>query len=69
MRVCHCHNVNDRQLAAAIDEGCHTMRELRFKLNIGNTCGRCLPQAKQLLNTQLMQIAEPTTRLKRVSGF
>lgn len=62
MIVCHCHGVNDRQIKQAVEEGTDTLRGLHRELKVGSTCGRCLPQVRQVLESTLMQIAEPTQK-------
>ena len=62
MIICHCHAVNDRQIKAAVANGVTTIRGLNRELGIGNTCGQCLPQARRMLESTLMQIAEPSVK-------
>jgi bacterioferritin-associated ferredoxin len=62
MIICHCHAVNDREIRDAVANGTVTMRGLYQELKVGRTCGRCVPQARRLLETALLQIAEPTPR-------
>jgi bacterioferritin-associated ferredoxin len=41
MYVCVCHAVTDRDIAQAVAEGAHSMRDLRERTGITSTCGRC----------------------------
>lgn len=62
MIICHCHAVNDRQIKQAVADGADTLRDLHRELKVGSTCGRCLPQVRRMLETTLMQIAEPSQK-------
>lgn len=62
MIICHCHAVNERQLKDAIANGADTVRALNKELQVGNTCGQCLPQVRRVLESTLLQIAEPPTK-------
>ena len=62
MIICHCHAVNDRQIKEAVENGIDTVRGLHRELKVGSSCGRCLPQVRRVLETTLLQIAEPTTK-------
>ncbi|WP_024871951.1 (2Fe-2S)-binding protein [Tolumonas lignilytica] len=62
MIICHCHAVNDRQIKEAIAHGIDSVRGLNRELNVGNTCGQCLPQVRRVLESTLMQIAEPSPK-------
>jgi bacterioferritin-associated ferredoxin len=62
MIICQCHAVNDRQIKHAVENGVDTLRGLHRELKVGSTCGRCLPQVRQVMESTLMQIAEPTQK-------
>lgn len=53
MIVCVCHNVSDRKIKAAVDDGMTTMREMREELLVGTCCGKCHSCAKQVLREHL----------------
>lgn len=55
MYVCVCNAVTERDIGVAVDAGCHTMRELRNELGVGNCCGRCASCAREVLRTTLHQ--------------
>ena len=42
MYVCVCKAVTERELQKAINEGARTVRELKDKLKITESCGTCL---------------------------
>ncbi|NEX61412.1 (2Fe-2S)-binding protein [Noviherbaspirillum galbum] len=49
MIVCVCHNVSDRKIRQAVEEGVTTMPELRAQLQVGTCCGKCHSCAKTVL--------------------
>ncbi len=53
MIVCVCHNVSERKIQAAVDQGMSTMREMREELLVGTCCGKCHACAKQVLRDHL----------------
>jgi bacterioferritin-associated ferredoxin len=53
MIVCVCHNVSDRKIREAVDQGLRTMPELRDRLGVGSCCGKCHACAKSVLRARL----------------
>ncbi|MBK5937544.1 MAG: bacterioferritin-associated ferredoxin [Halorhodospira halophila] len=49
MYVCICNAVTERQIREAVACGCASMRELRTRLGVAGCCGKCGPEARQLL--------------------
>ena len=49
MIVCVCHNVSDKKIRKAVNEGLTTMPELRAELKVGTCCGKCNFCAKTVL--------------------
>jgi bacterioferritin-associated ferredoxin len=49
MYVCVCRAVTEREIRIAIDEGAKSVRELRAKLKVTESCGSCLESVKQCL--------------------
>jgi bacterioferritin-associated ferredoxin len=49
MIVCVCHNISDRKIRQAVQEGMDTMPQLRDHLALGTCCGKCHFSAKQVL--------------------
>lgn len=49
MYVCLCEAVTDRQIRAAAESGCTTMRQLGYETGAGRCCGRCVPMAREIL--------------------
>ncbi len=53
MYVCICNAVTERDVAAAADDGCRTLRDLRERLDVGRCCGRCTGHAREVLDATL----------------
>jgi bacterioferritin-associated ferredoxin len=53
MIICVCHNVSERKIRQAVDQGVSTMPELRDKLGVGTCCGKCHSCAKTVLREYL----------------
>ncbi|MGB1558333.1 MAG: (2Fe-2S)-binding protein [Oceanococcaceae bacterium] len=49
MIVCVCHNVNEKRIAASVDEGVRSVKGLCMATRCGTQCGKCLPVAKAVL--------------------
>lgn len=49
MIVCVCHNINDRRIRTAIENGAETMEQLSEVLGVGTCCGKCTSTAQLLL--------------------
>ncbi len=49
MYVCICNAVTDQEIRDAIDAGARRMRDLRETLGVAGCCGKCAPEARQLL--------------------
>jgi len=50
MYVCVCHAITERDIGAAVDRGCCSVRDLREQLGLGSCCGRCHGCARQMLS-------------------
>lgn len=57
MYVCICHAVSDKKITQAVEQGCCSYRDIRDTLNVGKTCGRCVPEARALINETLVKLA------------
>jgi bacterioferritin-associated ferredoxin len=53
MIVCVCHNVSDRKIRQAVDQGASSMLDLRKQLSVGTCCGKCHSYAKDVLRNAL----------------
>lgn len=62
MYVCVCHAVTDRDISAAVAQGCGNLRELRQQLGFGTCCGRCNSCARAVL-VESMQARAPHPRI------
>ncbi|EGU30203.1 bacterioferritin-associated ferredoxin [Vibrio ichthyoenteri ATCC 700023] len=51
MYVCLCHGVSDKKIRQLVlEEGIVDMRSIRKCTALGSQCGKCVKQAKQILN-------------------
>jgi bacterioferritin-associated ferredoxin len=49
MYVCVCRAVSDSKIRQAAAEGVCTVRGLKDRFGLGSVCGRCVPEARQLI--------------------
>ena len=49
MYVCVCRAVSDRKIRQAVAEGACSVRALKDQFGLGSVCGRCVPEARQLI--------------------
>ncbi len=57
MYICVCHAVSDKTIKQAVENGCCSYREIRDCLDVGKTCGRCVPDARAVINDTLIELA------------
>jgi len=57
MYVCVCRAVTDSKIRQAVAEGACSLRDLRNDLGLGTGCGKCVPQAHQVLRDCLEEKA------------
>lgn len=57
MYVCLCRAVTDRQIRESVENGANNFREVREELDVGTCCGRCVPEARELIDQTLAKIA------------
>lgn len=50
MIVCICKAVSDKRIRRAASEGVVSLRELSRELGVGTCCGKCVPQAREVLS-------------------
>jgi len=67
MYVCVCRAVSDSKIRHAVEQGACTMRALKDQLGVGGVCGRCVPEARQLISERRKQ-AQPL-RLDQLAGL
>lgn len=53
MYVCICKGITERQVKAAVDDGCTSLRELRAELGVASNCGKCACHVRDVLNEAL----------------
>lgn len=57
MYVCLCRGITDQDIKNAVADGAESYREVRGLLDLATCCGRCAPEAKSIINTELSLIA------------
>ncbi len=50
MIVCICKAVSDKRIRRAASEGVVSLRDLSRELGVGTCCGKCVPQAREVLS-------------------
>jgi len=58
MYVCLCSGVTDQQIRDAIQSGHSDLKTLRKKLGVANSCGMCIPDAREILSAESERLAE-----------
>lgn len=53
MYVCLCKGVTDGQIRKEVNNGACTLRELRRRLDVAVQCGRCVVEARRVLEEAL----------------
>ena len=53
MYICVCRAVSEKGIVRAVDAGATTLSDLRERTGLGTGCGKCVPQAYQLLRETL----------------
>lgn len=51
MYICNCNGITEGEIRGAIELGCTTMTRLQRELGVATCCGKCLPEASQLLRS------------------
>jgi len=52
MYVCICHQITDREIRRAVEQGASTLGEVQLQLPVGGCCGRCVDSARTLIAEQ-----------------
>jgi bacterioferritin-associated ferredoxin len=52
MYVCICHQITDRQIRCAVEQGASSLGEVQLQLPVGGCCGRCIESARALIAEQ-----------------
>lgn len=50
MYICLCEPVTDRDIKAAVETGCRSVREVAGQLGCCRDCGRCVRAAKEVID-------------------
>ncbi|NRN30633.1 bacterioferritin-associated ferredoxin [Photorhabdus heterorhabditis] len=57
MYVCLCNAVSDRTIRNAVRQHhVHSIRELQRIVPVGRDCGKCIRQARELINEEIAQL-------------
>ena len=67
MYVCICNSITEKQIIKAQAQGHTTMSQITKHLGVGDSCGRCIPTAKQLLNDNKVHKYVPKVRISRIN--
>ncbi|MGH8442743.1 MAG: bacterioferritin-associated ferredoxin [Nevskiaceae bacterium] len=59
MYICICRAVSEKKILRAVGEGATTLSDLRERTGLGTGCGKCVPQAYQLLRETLESRQSP----------
>jgi bacterioferritin-associated ferredoxin len=49
MYICICNAVTEREIRGAVELGCTSIEDLGRDLGVAANCGKCLPDAKHVL--------------------
>jgi len=49
MYLCNCNGITKREIAGAAELGCTTLADLQRDLGVGTCCGKCVPEAQEVL--------------------
>ncbi|MFZ5722555.1 MAG: nitrite reductase large subunit NirB [Pseudomonadota bacterium] len=55
-QICSCNAVSKRELCKAVNDGAHTVAQLKACTKAGTTCGGCVPLVTQVMNSELKKI-------------
>ncbi|WP_028080898.1 (2Fe-2S)-binding protein [Solimonas soli] len=69
MYVCVCKAVSDRTIRRAVHEdGVSSLRELARGHGLGTCCGKCVPQARELLGAALRERSQDAMPLSALTA-
>lgn len=66
MYVCVCRAVSDSKIRHAVAQGACSVRALKDQFGLGSVCGRCVPEARELI--ERCQQSKPL-RLDQLQGL
>jgi bacterioferritin-associated ferredoxin len=67
MYLCICKAVSEKRIGGLVAQGATTLRDLREATGLGSGCGKCVPQAYQLLREVLERRHSPAAR-REIAG-
>lgn len=65
MIVCICHNISDKAIRQALNDGARSMHDIRAQLGVGSCCGKCNGFAKTLVRAHREENGVQITELRR----
>lgn len=68
MIVCICKAVSDKHIRRLVGEGASSLREVSRELGLGTCCGKCVPQAREVLSDALSRQPIKLADLSCLSG-
>ena len=54
MYVCICKGITDTQIRAAVEDGAHSLRDVRNTLGVASQCGKCGILTRQIVRETLL---------------
>ena len=51
MYICICNGITEREIRGAAELGCETLADLTRDLGVASCCGKCGPEAREILNS------------------
>lgn len=60
--ICSCHEVGEKQIAAAIERGCDDLEKLGETLLCGTKCGSCVPELTQMVRLHKLRTVARAAR-------
>lgn len=63
MFVCICKAVSDRHIRDAVRQGATSLRQVSRELGVGTCCGKCVPQARDVVSSALGTPSGATLKL------
>ena len=63
MYICICHQITDRQIRRAVQQGVSSLGELQLQLPVGGCCGRCVESAEALIAEQTDALSTQSCRV------
>lgn len=53
MYICVCKAVSDKRIERSVEQGVCRLKDLKDMTGLGSCCGKCVPEARRVLNDAL----------------